>query len=382
MHHLGRFHAIINDNFGVRREFRCEKPCEKIRRSETMKNLLIPGRLKKGDKVASLSLSWGGAGDEGLLWRYHLGVERLRDVFGLEVVAMPHALKGSAYVAAHPEKRAEDLNRAFADSSIKAVFSNIGGDDSIRMLPYINFEILARNPKIFLGYSDSTITHFMLLKAGVRSYYGPSILAEFAENGEIFPYTRRSVEKALFTSEEIGRIDLPEEWTSEYLPWTMENRTVRKKMNPCEPAICLRGSGMVRGPLIGGCIEVMEFMKETILWDRELFDGAVIFFETSEDMPTPTSLTYFLRNYGIQGILHKAAGLVFGKPYDGKYAAEYQAAILQVLDEFDLDRLPVLFGLPFGHTEPMTVLPYGAVAELCCEDASLKILEAGTSSVE
>ena len=116
----------------------------------------------------------------------------------------------------------------------------------------------------------------MLLKAGVRSYYGPSILAEFAENGEIFPYTRRSVEKALFTSEEIGRIDLPEEWTSEYLPWTMENRTVRKKMNPCEPAICLRGSGMVRGPLIGGCIEVMEFMKETILWDRELFDGVAV----------------------------------------------------------------------------------------------------------
>lgn len=345
----------------------------------TMRNLLIPERLQKGDKVAAVSLSWGGAGDEGLLWRYQLGVERLRSVFGLDVVEMPHTLKGSAYVASHPEKRAEDLNQAFSDPSIKAVFSAIGGDDSIRMLPYVDFDVLARNPKIFLGYSDSTITHFMLLKAGVRSYYGPSILAEFAENEEIFPYTRRSVENTLFAQEQIGRIELPEEWTSEMVPWDWENRSVRKRMIPYEPAICLRGAGTVRGPLIGGCIEVMEFMKETILWEREQFEGAVIFFETSEDMPTPTNLSYYLRNYGMQGILAKAAGLVFGKPYDNKYAAEYQTTILFVLDEFGLDRLPVVFGLPFGHTEPMTVLPYGAVAELSCEEASLVILEPAVS---
>ncbi|MFA6733351.1 MAG: LD-carboxypeptidase, partial [Sphaerochaeta sp.] len=97
-----------------------------------------PRHLERGDTVATVSLSWGGAGDAELLWRYEVGKKRLEDVFGLKVVEMEHTLSGSAFLAEHPLLRAQDLHQAFADSEIKAVFSCIGGDDSIRMLPYID----------------------------------------------------------------------------------------------------------------------------------------------------------------------------------------------------------------------------------------------------
>ena len=60
-------------------------------------NLIKPKRLKPGDKVATISLSWGGAGDTDILWRYEIGKKRLEEEFGLEVVEMPHTLSGTEY---------------------------------------------------------------------------------------------------------------------------------------------------------------------------------------------------------------------------------------------------------------------------------------------
>lgn len=341
-----------------------------------MRQLIIPPRLKRGDKIAAVSLSWGGAGDKDILWRYELGVKRLRDVFGLDVVQMENTLKGSAYIRQNPAKRAEDLMAAFRDPEIKGIFSTIGGDDSICMLPYIDFDVIRENPKVLLGYSDTTISHFICWKAGVRSYYGPSILAEFAENIEIFDYTVRSVQKALFSDEVIGRVEMPDAWTSEYLPWIEENRWKRKAMHRYTPFVCLQGKGTVSGHLIGGCVEVLDMMKGTTLWNLQDFDNAVLFLETSEEMPSPDWLRFSLRNLGAQGLLQQLSGIVFALPYENRYAGEYKTEILSVLEEWNLRDLPVLFGLPFGHTEPMIVIPYGAVATISCDDAALSIDEA------
>ena len=77
----------------------------------------------------------------------------------------------------NPQARAEDLMEGFKNNDIKAIFSTIGGDESIRILPYIDYNIIMQNPKIFMGYSDTTITHFICQKAGIVSFYGPSIMA-------------------------------------------------------------------------------------------------------------------------------------------------------------------------------------------------------------
>lgn len=128
--------------------------------------MIKPKKLKKGDKIAVVSLFWGGLGDDSLIHKLRIAEERLEKIFGLKVICMPHALKGSEFVARHPELRAKDLMDAFADTSISAVFCAIGGDDTIRILPYVDLEIIKDNPKIFMGYSDSTINHLQILLNG------------------------------------------------------------------------------------------------------------------------------------------------------------------------------------------------------------------------
>ena len=341
-------------------------------------NLNKPPRLHPGDKVATVSLSWGGAGDPELLWRYHQGKKQLEEHFGLRVVEMNHTLRGSSFAYKHPEARAEDLMNAFADPTIKGIFSCIGGDDSVRLLPYVDLSVLRNNPKVFIGYSDTTASHLLCLKAGISSFYGPSILAEMAENGGIPEYTAAYMRKALFDSEPIGPITPSPTWTSEYLPWLIENKDKRRKFQENHGYEVLQGTGTVQGHLIGGCIEVLEMAKQTDLWPNpEAFDGAILFLETSEDKVPPMYVEYWLRNYGVQGILGRIKGMIWGKPYDNRYYEEYKQSIRKVLAEFGQEDLPVLCNLSFGHTAPMFTIPYGVMAQLNCNQPSLAIVEAG-----
>lgn len=340
--------------------------------------LIKPKKLHPGDKVATVSPSWGGAGDPEIRWRYEQGVERLKTVFDLQVVPMPNSLKGTEYLYDHPEARAEDLMAAFRDPDIKAIFTNIGGEDSIRLLPYIDFKVIHNNPKIFMGYSDTTIPHLFCLKAGVSSFYGPSILVDFAENIEMHPYTVDKIKRTLFSNKAIGEIETAAEWTSEHVEWTEANKNRKRVMQPNSGYEVLQGKGVVQGRLIGGCIEVLEFAKGTVLWpDEKYWDGCILFFETSEEKTEPTYIRYWLRNYAAQGILQKANGMIFAKPYDEKYREEYKEEILTVMREYGLTNLPILYNLNFGHTEPKCILPYGALAEINCSKGSFSIQESG-----
>ena len=75
---------------------------------------------------------------------------------------------------------------AFADEAINGIISTIGGEDSIRTLPYLDLDLIQKNPKVFMGFSDTTISHAACFKAGIVSFYGPSFMAGFAENGGMF----------------------------------------------------------------------------------------------------------------------------------------------------------------------------------------------------
>src|SRR5574338_1204057 len=117
--------------------------------------MIKPRKLTPGDKVATVSLSWGGPSV--FPHRYQIGVQQLQEEVGLQVVEMPNTLKEADWLARNPKARAEDLMQAFADPSIKAIFSTIGGDESIRLLPFMDLDVIRGNPKIFMGYSDTTI---------------------------------------------------------------------------------------------------------------------------------------------------------------------------------------------------------------------------------
>ncbi|TCK98526.1 muramoyltetrapeptide carboxypeptidase LdcA involved in peptidoglycan recycling [Natranaerovirga hydrolytica] len=343
-----------------------------------MKKLKKPNMLKRGDKIALVSLSWGGSGDLDILWRYKQGKDRLEQIFGLEPVEMEHTLAGSEYLYNHPEKRAQDLMDAFKDPSIKGIIACIGGIESIRMLPYINFSIIAQNPKVFMGYSDTTTAHLICYKAGLSSVYGPTLLVDFAENISMSQYTIEYLNKTIFSDKLIGQIEPAMEWTSEFLPWEEKNKFTKRKYKQNKGYELLQGKGIVQGHLIGGCVEVFDMLRGTDIFPQpEDFEDCILFLETSEDKPPAWFIECGLRNYGITGILDRLKGIIWGKPQDEAHYEAYKLAIRKVMKEFGKEDLPILYNMNFGHTEPKFCLPYGALAEINCDNVSFSIIESG-----
>jgi muramoyltetrapeptide carboxypeptidase LdcA involved in peptidoglycan recycling len=137
-----------------------------------------PPRLRRGDTVAIVSPSWGGP--HAFPHVYEKGLEAL-DGWGLRIREFPTARMDAATLRANPAARAEDINAAFADPEVRAIFASIGGDDSVRILPFLKPEIVTGNPKILLGYSDTSTLHTFLNLQGLASLHGPSIMAGFAQ---------------------------------------------------------------------------------------------------------------------------------------------------------------------------------------------------------
>lgn len=339
--------------------------------------MIKPEKLRRGDKIAIVSLSWGGLGDESLIHKYHIAKERLEEDFGLEVVAMPHALAGSAFVYEHPELRAKDLMDAFLDTTIKGIFSAIGGDDSVRILPYVDYEVIKSHPKIFMGYSDTTISHFIMNKAGVVSYYGPSIMAEFGEYGKMFDYTRDAVQNILFEDSKNYPVVSSDVWSNEFLPWKEENIKKRRKTLPeTHHYEVLSGSGIIKGLLLGGCVDVFPMIVGTQIWpSAEQWKGKILLLETSEEKPSPDYLKYSLRNLGAQGILQNIKGILVGKPQEEQFYEEYKQIYLKVLHEFRCEDLPVLYNVNIGHAVPIGVLPLGIEYEIDLDQKTIRFLE-------
>ncbi len=343
--------------------------------------MIKPRALRPGDKVAAISLSRG--------WPsvyprpYQDGKRQMEEAFGVQVVESRYALKDIPWLAAHPEARAADLMEVLEDPSIKGIVSTIGGDDSIRMLPYLDLSVIRKNPKVFLGYSDSTITHFAFLKAGVTSYYGPSIMGGFDENGGLLPYMAESVRQVLFEPAP-SLVITPNSggWTCASGHWDDEKRNDKKrKLQPCSGWKWLQGSGQHRGKLIGGCLEAVDWLRGTPIWpEPPVWRNSILFLETSEDRPTPTSVTYMLRALGATGALSETRGILYGRPHDDEEASfqAYDDALLLVLGELGLSSLPAITRMDFGHTDPKFILPLGIEAEIDCDRQQIGFLESPT----
>ena len=336
-----------------------------------------PKMLKAGDKIAVVSPSWGGPGT--FPERYQAGKRQLMAAFGVEVVEMPHALKSAEWLHLNPEARAEDLTAAFADPSIDGIFASIGGDDAIRLIPHLDLSVIAENPKVFMGYSDTTVLHFACLKAGLSSFYGPSIMAGFGESGGLFPFMENAVRKTLFSSEIVGDLEQVDAWTDEHMDWGKpEIQNIKRKTKPPLKRKCVQGQGVVRGNLIGGCLDVFPMMVGTEIWpEPEIFAGAILFVETSEEGPGVDLVKRIVRTLGVQGILHRLNGILIGRPGGGvKNLRQYDEAIQSVVaEEFGFSGLPIIAQMDFGHTDPMLVLPYGATCEIDCASLRVSLIE-------
>lgn len=340
--------------------------------------MIKPGKLKKGDTVAVVSLSSGILGDEKCVHKFDIAKKFLKNRFDLNLIAMPNALKGSDFTYNHPELRAKDWIDAFKNPSIRAIISATGGDDTIRLLPYIDYNIIRNNPKIFIGFSDTTANHFMMFKAGVTSFYGPCIMHNFSQYGGMYEYTASAVENILFADSTGLEIEKCNYWTNEYIEWSESNMNKKKVKLPDNKGYeILQGNKIVHGKLLGGCIELLNMINNTEIWPSlDDWKNKILFIETSEEKPTPQYIVYFLRNLLAQGILKAINGIIVGKPQNETYYEEYKDSFIKVVrDEARLVDLPIIYNVNFGHSEPIGIIPYGIDCELDCINKKITLLE-------
>jgi muramoyltetrapeptide carboxypeptidase LdcA involved in peptidoglycan recycling len=117
-----------------------------------MGKFIKPNKLNIGDTVATISLSGGRAGDPYNAERYMIGKTRIEEIFGLKVIELQNSMKGYQYLYENPKARADDLMEALQNPAIRGIFLNMGGDDGIRLLPHIDFNVIKDNPKVFIGF--------------------------------------------------------------------------------------------------------------------------------------------------------------------------------------------------------------------------------------
>lgn len=336
-----------------------------------------PHRLTPGDTVAIISPSWGGPSKFPQI--YENGIKNLESL-GLKVKEYPTARADTKYLHNNPKFRADDVNNAFVDKKVKAIISTIGGDDSVRITPFLDKEIIKANPKILMGFSDTTILTTFCNNLGLISFNGPSIMAGFSQMESLPDQFSQHIKDFFFGNFDSYVYKPFSSYSDGYPNWS--NKTSVGKIQESKQTNgwhWLQGQGIVQGKLFGGCIEVLEFIKGTDFWFyREFWKKKILFFETSEDKPTPTQVKYMLRNYGMQGIFNKVEAVLFGRArdYTDEEKIQLDKTILNVIKgEFGKNDLMIVTNMDFGHTDPQIILPLGIKAELSYDKKEFKLIE-------
>ena len=325
--------------------------------------MIKPQKLNRGDTVALISPSWGCAGSARVAWKYKLGCERLKEI-GLKVISAPNALKGTTYLRNHPEARAEDMMWAFTNPAVNGILCNIGGNDSERILPYLDPTVFVQNPKIFCGYSDAMSLHLFLNHLGLMTYYGDNLLTTIAEQNGWHSYSKAAFAKAFFDDSVIGKI-LPSDEVS-YSGNHHTNPAYRKEYVKRTGYQVIQGAGTACGRLFGGHGGLVEYGEASIiqLTDAD-FRNKLLFFEDIEPICDYDYLTRFFQQLGQKGWLPLLNGILIGQMRIGEDFQKLSDSVTSVIaGEYGLSRMPVVYGLNVGHISPITILPYGAEAKI------------------
>ena len=338
--------------------------------------------------VGIVSLSSGIIGEEFIQFEVEIGLRRLRE-YGLKVKFMPNALKGIDYIREHPEKRAEDLLQAFRDPEIDMILCAIGGDDTFRRLPYLfdHDELWeAVSQKVFLGFSDTTINHFMLHKVGLNTFYGQSFLTDVCELGpEMLPYSRRYFEELISTGG-VREIVPSDVWYGERESFTPDQVGKELTSHPDRGFELLQGPAVFSGKILGGCIDSMydffngeRYADMPLLCEKyglfpalEDWRGHILLLESSEEKMPPEKYRRALEYFKEKGVFDVVSGVLVGKPMDETYVEEYKRHLIDVIGD---PRLPVVCNINIGHAEPRCIIPFGVEAVVDVEKQVIRFLD-------
>jgi len=259
------------------------------------------------------------------------------------------------YVAGGAEQRAADLNALFADPKVDVVQALQGGYGSAQTIPYLDFDVIAANPKPLVGYSDITALHVAVARrAGLPTIYGNGLTG--VGDPETTAFTRERLLRVL-TGDATGPVP----------------------PNPDDPYVRAIRGGTVSAPLRGGCLWLLIQTMGTP-WEVD-FDGAILFFEDYKAPPyyVDGALTQLKQAGKLDNVVGVVVGEMEGCDWgDLRQASDWarSRSIEDVLEEH-LEPLgvPVLYGQPLGHGKHLAALPLGVRYTLDADSRSLTVDE-------
>ena len=278
--------------------------------------------------------------------------------------------KSDFYRSGDIKQRAEELNALIRNPEVKCIMATIGGMNSNSLLPYIDYEAFKKNPKIIIGYSDVTaILLAIYAKTGIKTYYGPAMVASFGEFPPFVDYTYQYFKELLVEETQFPyTLKTPSVWTEEFINWETQDRSKEQIENKL---VTVYG-GTVRGRVIGGNLNTMQG-----IWGSEYMpeikDGDILFIEDSlKDAATIERGFSLLK---VSGVLDKVSGIILGKHElfdDSKTGRKPYEILLEVLGNKEL---PFIAEFDCCHTHPMLTLPIGSEIELDATNKKVTIIQ-------
>jgi len=328
--------------------------------------LISPNKARAGDKVAVVSPSFAAPAVAPVV--HEQALQRLQAVTGLVPVEFPTTRK----LGASARERADDLNAAFADPGIRAVLATIGGEDQITVIPHLDPNLIACDPKPFLGYSDNTNLLNWLWTNGVAGYYGGSTQIHLGPGPHVDQIHEESLRAALLTGD---RVELTEPGESEDIGHDWNDPRALTEFGdrePTEPWAWSGPSRSITGRTWGGCIEVVQWILTAGRFpaDPSVLDGGVLLLESSEELIPAREFGWITRSLGERGILSAVDAVVVARPPTSDFEtrpsaeerrskrAEQRDMVTNVVHAYNPEAV-VVVGLPFGHTRPQWIVPYG-----------------------
>lgn len=306
-----------------------------------------PARLRTGQTIGLIAPSSNTWEDEEI----QFAIDILNS-FGFKVKSGQHLLQRWGYLAGNDRDRATDINHMFADKQVDGIFCLRGGYGSPRLLPYLDYPLIAKNPKVLLGYSDVTaLLNAIYARCALVTFHGPIAKQNFSD------YTLARFKEVLFNPQAPINLAMPPPFEAKEGQADQDNRLIT--ISP----------GQASGVLIGGNLSLMVKLVGSPY--EPDYRNKILFLEDVEE--APYRIDGMLTHLILAGRLDKVAGVVFGKCTDCEASSPPSFSIEHVLkDRLGALDVPVLSGVMIGHVEDMATIPIGAVATL---DASAKRLQ-------
>ena len=315
-------------------------------------HMIRPAALREGSKVALVAPASGVSE-----WDIRDGIRTLESL-GLEVVLGSTINNVKEFLSISNEERAADFMQFVERSDIDGIVCARGGYGVMRMLPYLDYDLIRRHPKVVVGYSDITaLVNAIVARSGVMAFHGPVAYSTFDD------YTTKYFRKTLFEDAAVGEIGDSGEFNT--------HRFSRRKMLTLHP-------GAATGYLCGGNLTLVVSTLGTP-YEIDTRDGVLFLEDVSEE---PYKLDRMLTQLWLAGKLQQCRALAFGRfeKCDRSANPYFPHSLEEVLRDWtERVGVPAVYGLPVGHIKRKITVPVGARAELDADKLTLNILDPAVS---